>query len=86
MWETRKVNDSSPQAEAVRLALIKRMSPSRRFAMATGWSNSMRELVRANLKRQFDGASENFVRRRLAERWLGTELAAKVYGPLDTHG
>jgi hypothetical protein len=54
--------------------------------MATGWSNSMRELVRANLKRQFDGASENFVRRRLAERWLGTELAAKVYGPLDTHG
>jgi len=86
MWETRKVNDSSPQVEAVRLALIQRMSPSRRFAMATGWSNSMRELVRANLKRQFDGASENFVRRRLAERWLGTELAAKVYGPLDTHG
>lgn len=86
MWETRTVNDSSPQAEAVRLTLIQGMSPSRRFAMATGWSNSMREMVRANLKRQFDGASEDFVRRLLAERWLGTELAAKVYGPPNTHG
>ena len=46
----------------------------------------MRELVRANLKRQFDGASEASLRRLLAERWLGHELAAKVYGPSDTHG
>lgn len=86
MWETRNVNDSSPQAEAVRLTLIQKMSPSRRLAMATGWSNSMREMVRANLRSQFNGASEDFVRRLLAERWLGSELAAKVYGPPDTHG
>ena len=86
MWETLNVNDSSPQAESVRLTLIQRMSPSRRLAMATGWSNSMREMVRANLRSQFDGASEDFVRRLLAERWLGTELAAKVYGSLNTHG
>jgi len=86
MWKTESVNDSTAQADTVRLTLLKGMSPSRRFAMATGWSTSMRELVRANLKRQFDGASEASLRRLLAERWLGNELAAKVYGPSDTHG
>jgi hypothetical protein len=80
------VNDSNPQADAVRLTLFKGMSPSRRLAMATGWSTSMRELVRANLRRQFHGASEASLRRLMAERWLGNELAAKVYGPADTHG
>lgn len=86
MWETLSVNDSSPDAEAVRLTLIQRMSPSRRLAMATGWSNSLREMVRASVRSQFKGAPENFVRRLLAERWLGSELATKVYGPPDTHG
>lgn len=86
MWKNCNVNDSSPQADAVRLNLIQGMSPSRRFAMATGWSNSMREIVRAGLSRQYDGASEAFLRRLLAERWLGAELAAKVYGPFESHG
>lgn len=54
--------------------------------MATGWSNSMREMVRAGLSRQYEGAFEAFLRRLLAERWLGAELAAKVYGPSESHG
>ena len=46
----------------------------------------MREMVRAGLKRQFGEAPEGVRRRLLAERWLGAELAAKVYGPIDPNG
>jgi hypothetical protein len=80
------MNDSSSEADAVRLTLIQGMSPSRRLAMATGWSSAMRELVRSNLKTQFAGESEAFLQRLFAERWLGRELAVKVYGPSEKYG
>ncbi len=46
----------------------------------------MREMIRAALKKQFSEKPEGFRNRLLAERWLGPELASKVYGPRDTHG
>ncbi len=46
----------------------------------------MRELVRSNLKTQFAGDSEAFLQRLFAERWLGRELAVKVYGPSEKYG
>ena len=86
VWQPFEVNDTSIQADAVRVKVLQTMSPSRRFAMATGWSTSMREMVWAGLKRQFSEAPEGVRRRLLAERWLGAELAAKVYGPIDPNG
>lgn len=80
------MNDSDPQSDAVRLIVLQKMSPSRRFAMAAGWSNSLRELIRSGLKQQFSEESEEFRRRLLADRWLGVELASKVYGREDSHG
>jgi hypothetical protein len=86
VWHPFDVSDTSIEADAVRVNVLQRLSPSRRFAMATGWSTSMREMVRAGIKRQFAEAPESVRRRLLAERWLGAELAAKVYGPIDPNG
>ena len=56
------------------------MTPAKRLALATGWSSALRELTRAALRNQFTGASEDELKRHFAQRWLGPELAAKVYG------
>ena len=77
------MTDTSLHADAVRVQVLQKMSPSRRLEMATGWSTSMRQLILSGLKQQFGDRSEEARHRLLAERWLGAELAAKVYGSLD---
>jgi hypothetical protein len=80
------MNDTTDEAERVRLRALRAMSPARRLAMATGWSQSVREMSRAGLRRQFPQASERHLHRLLVERVLGPELALKAYGPLNQHG
>jgi len=80
------MEDTDPKAEEVRIRLLRAMSPARRLALAAGWSNTLRELTRATLRDQFVGESEEQIRRRFADRWLGEELAEKVYGPIAGHG
>ena len=43
-----------------------------------------RELALAGLKMRHPDDPPSRLRRRLADLWLGPELAAKAYGPLDT--
>ncbi|MCF7785509.1 MAG: hypothetical protein K9N47_05265 [Prosthecobacter sp.] len=62
------------------------MSPTKRLSMAVGWSQSVREMSRAGLRRQFPHFTETELHRHLSERLLGAYLAAKVYGPLNAHG
>jgi hypothetical protein len=80
------MNDTSNEAEAVRLRALRAMSRTRRLTMALGWSQSVRELSRAGLRRQFPDVSEPELHRMLAERVLGADLASKAYGPLISHG
>ncbi len=44
-----------------------------------------RELALAGLRERHPGESESQLRRRLADLWLGPELAKKAYGPLPEH-
>jgi len=76
------MTDTSPEAEEVRIRALRKMSPARRLQMALGWSNALRDLIKANLRRQFHDATDATLSRMLADRWLGPELAAKAYGPL----
>lgn len=78
--------DTTIQAEQIRLRALQAMSPTKRLSMAFGWSQSVREMSRAALRRQFPHVTESELHRHLSERLLGTELAAKVYGPLNAHG
>jgi len=80
------MTDTSSQAEDVRLRVLGGMSHARRFSMATGWSASVRDLIRGSLRKQFPEASEQQLHRLLAERWLGPDLAAKVYGAVTANG
>lgn len=73
------MNDTPPQTEAMRLELFRRMSPQKRLAMAAGWSTSLRRMSMAAIRRENASLSEGRLRRLFAERWLGPELAAKVY-------
>ncbi len=80
------MNDTTDEAEEVRLRALRAMGPTKRLAMALGWSTSVRALTREGLRRQFPGCTERELHRRMAERLLGAELAMKVYGPSDAHG
>ena len=80
------MNDTSPEAEKVQLEILRRMTPARRLRLALGWSASLRRMIRANLKKEFPDDTEAQHKRRFAGRWLGDELAEKVYGPPEANG
>ena len=80
------MTDTSAEAEKVRIAIFRAMSPARKLSIAFGWSSALRGMIRAKLKQEHGNATEAQLQRMLAERWLGPELALKVYGPMEKHG
>ena len=76
------MTDTTHQAEEVRMRALRAMTMARRFSMALGWSQSVRDLSKASLQRQFPGCSPSELRRMMAERTLGPDLASKAYGTL----
>jgi hypothetical protein len=75
--------DTSPEAERVLIELLRKASPARKFAMVVSANLAARELAMSGLKMRYPDESPERLRRRLADLWLGKELAAKAYGPLD---
>jgi hypothetical protein len=73
--------DTSTEAEEVQMALLREAPPSRRLALTFSLNRSLRALVLAQLKAAKPSASPEELRRALADRWLGIDLANKVYGP-----
>ncbi len=73
--------DTSPEAEQVLLGLLRRASPARKLQMITSANRASRELAMCGLKMRHPGESPARLRRRLADLWLGKELATKAYGP-----
>lgn len=80
------MNDTHPDAEAIRLRALQAMPPARRLSLAMGWSQSVRELTRSSLRQQHPQLSPQALHRLLAERLLGHELALKAYGPSPSYG
>jgi hypothetical protein len=74
--------DADAQAERVLIGLWRRASPARKFAVVIDANRTARTLALAGLRRRHPGETEACLRRRLADLWLGPELAAKAYGPL----
>jgi hypothetical protein len=74
--------DTSPEAERILVDLLRRASPARKFEMIVSANCAARELALCGLRMQFPHHSPAQLRRRLAGRWLGEELAAKAFGPL----
>jgi hypothetical protein len=78
----RPAEDTSPQAERVLIDLLRRASPARKCRMIVSANLAGRALALAGLRARYPLESPEQLRRRLADLWLGPELAAKAYGRL----
>lgn len=79
---TRLFPDTSPEAEAVLMGLLREAPSWRKFAMVSQLNQTVRTLAISGLRRRYPEAGEPEIRRRLADILLGPELAEQVYGPL----
>ena len=77
--------DTSPEAERVLIELLRKASPARKLAMVLSANRTARALALTGLRERHPGESPERLRRRLADLWLGPELAAKAYGPFPEH-
>ena len=74
--------DTHPEAERVLVELWRTASAARKMAMVLSANRTARALALTGLQERYPGESPARLRRRLADLWLGPELAAKAYGPL----
>lgn len=77
-----ELSDTSPEIEKLRIELIRQMPPWKRLYMAGQMIQTVRLLNLSGLRRRYPQATEGELKRRLADLWLGPELAERVYGPL----
>jgi hypothetical protein len=75
--------DTSPEAERVLMELLRRTPAWRKLQMVEDTNYSLRYLLLAGLRERFPQDPPAALRRRLADLWLGPELAAAAYGPLS---
>jgi len=77
--------DTDPAAERVLFQLLREATPARKMRMILEANRTARALALAGLRARHPGDSPERIRRRLADLWLGPELATKAYGPLLDH-
>ncbi len=77
--------DTHPDAERVLIELLRAAPPSRKVAMVLSANRTARALALTGLRERHPNESPARLQRRLADLWLGPELAAKAYGPLPDH-
>jgi hypothetical protein len=72
--------DTHPEAERVQIELLRRAPAWRKLQMVDEMNQTVRTLALSGLRQRFPRATDAALRRRLADLWLGEELAARVYG------
>jgi len=75
-----ELSDTDPQAAAVQLELIRRMSPSDKVRAVFEMTDMLMRLSEAGVRQLYPDASEREVFLRAAARRLGRETVARVYG------
>ena len=74
------IPDTSPEAEAIQIDLLRKAPTWKRLRAATEMSETVMLLSRLGVARRNPGASPSELRRLAAAAILGPELASKVYG------
>jgi hypothetical protein len=72
--------DTPPNAERVLIELLRGATPARKMAMLLEANRTARTLALTGLRERHPQDSPAGLRRRLADLWLGPDLAAKAYG------
>ena len=75
-----KPADTSPEAWRILLDIYRRMSPNEKLQRTLDMSAFLRSVCEAGVRADYPQASEREVFLRVAQRTLGKELFAKVYG------
>lgn len=78
----KQLSDTSPEAERVLVELLRRAPAWRKLRLVEDTNRSVRDLLLAGLRERFPQDPPTLLRRRLADLWLGPELAAAAYGLL----
>ena len=73
--------DTSPEAEAVLIELLRAMPSWRKLQMMNRLNCRLRTLAMSGLRQRFPDATDEELFWRLAELRLGSVLATRVYGP-----
>ena len=75
--------DTTPDAEAKLLDLLRAAPPWRKIEMMEALNRTMRRAILCGLRDRYPAANEAELRRRLAAHLYGRELAEKAYGPVS---
>ena len=75
--------DTHPDIERLQIEGLRRMPTWRKLQLAAEMGRAVRSLALAGLRQRFPDDTPAQRRRRLADLLLGSELAARVYGPLQ---
>lgn len=72
--------DTTPDAQRMHYQIMRRLSPSRRLALAFELTHATRELILADLNHRFPRASPDEIRRRFIARVLSRDEVIRAYG------
>jgi hypothetical protein len=76
-----RLSDTPAEADKVLVDMLRQAPVWRKLQMMSQLNDMARNLAMSGLHGLYPDASERELRRLLADRFLGAELAAKVYGP-----
>ena len=77
------LSDTSAEAEAVLIALLREAPAWRKFKMVGDLNATVKQFALAGIRARHPNATEREQKRHLADLLLGEELAAAVYGEGD---
>ncbi len=74
------LSDTSAEAEAILIALLRQAPAWRKFKMVGDLNATVKQFAMVGIRQRYPTATEEEVKRHLADILLGEELATKVYG------
>ena len=72
--------DTSPEAEAVLIALYRKMSPEKKMRQVGALNRTVKQLALSRLREEDPEATEEVLKLRLAALWLDPALLLAAYG------
>lgn len=72
--------DTTPDAQRKQIELMRQLSPATKISLAFALTETLRDLIRADLRHRFPHADETELRRRFIARVLPREDIIKAYG------
>ena len=78
--------DTHPDIERLQIERLRQMPTWRKMALMAEMTESVRALALAGLRQRYPTDTPAQRRRRLADLLLGSDLAARAYGPFPEEG